>query len=125
MSNAVTKIYSVLIPRLKKCADSLGSAMVFSTLDANHGYLQIELNGNVRDKMFFDYHNFIYQYTCMPFGFNNASVAFQRAMDLLLPPIEKKGALKYIDNISLFSNDSKESPTSRNCDKVNTYHKRP
>lgn len=39
--NAITKRYSYPNQRIDECTDSLGKAVIFSTLDANSGYLQI------------------------------------------------------------------------------------
>jgi hypothetical protein len=38
------------LPMLDECIDSLGDAVVFSTLDANSGYWQVSMHPDDRDK---------------------------------------------------------------------------
>lgn len=58
--NALTKCDSHSIPRNEKCIDSLGDATVFSTLDANSGYWQVEIEESDRDKTAFTSHHGLY-----------------------------------------------------------------
>lgn len=44
------------IPRVDECIDSLGDAAVFSTLDANNYYFQIETDEAYRDYTAFTSH---------------------------------------------------------------------
>ena len=60
------------LPRLEDCIDSLGEAKWFSTLDANCGYWQIEMDENDKPKTAFTAHCGTYRYTRMPFGLKNA-----------------------------------------------------
>eukprot|EP00171_Calliarthron_tuberculosum_P021566 IDg21566t1 len=48
--NAVTKRDSYPIPRMDDCIDSLGTAEIFTSLDANWGYWQIPLKEGDKEK---------------------------------------------------------------------------
>lgn len=51
--NAITVRYSHTLPRMDECIDSLGDAQVFSTLDANNAYFQIEVDKSYQEKTAF------------------------------------------------------------------------
>ena len=54
--NAMTLRDTYPIPRMDECIDSLGDAVIFSTLDCNAGYWQIRLAHGDRDKTTFVCH---------------------------------------------------------------------
>ena len=59
--NAVTIRDSYPIPRMDECIDSLGDTQVFSTLDCNSGYWQLEVAPEDRHKTAFVSHHGLYQ----------------------------------------------------------------
>lgn len=83
--------------------DSLGEATVFSTLDANGSYWQIEIEKSDRDKTAFTSPHGLYRFIRMPFGLRNAPGTFQRTMDVILSTVKWQFALVYLDDIVVFS----------------------
>lgn len=74
--NAVTVRESYPILRMDECIDSLVRAKLFSTLHANSGYRQIEMDKNDVEKTAFVSCNGLYKYIRMPFGSKNAPATF-------------------------------------------------
>ena len=101
--NAITVRDSYPIPRMDECMDSLGTAKTFSTLDANSGYWQVEIDPKDRDKTAFTSHHGLYRFIRMPFGLKNAPATFQRAIDVILSSVKWQFALVYLDDIVIFS----------------------
>ena len=106
--NAMTVRDSYPIPRMDECIDSLGDARVFSTLDANSGYWQIEVDPNDRDKTAFTSHFGLYRFKRMPFGLKNAPGTFQRAADVILAKVRWQTALVYLDDVIVYSKNVSE-----------------
>ena len=82
--NSMTIRDSYPLPRMDDCIDSLGSATIFTTLDAYSGYWQLAIKKEDRHKTAFVTHNGVYQCNRMPFGLTNAPASFQRALDMIL-----------------------------------------
>jgi hypothetical protein len=60
--NAITVPDTYPLPRMDECIDSLGDAVVFTTLDCNSGYWQIPVDGEDQDKTTFTSHFGIYRF---------------------------------------------------------------
>jgi Reverse transcriptase (RNA-dependent DNA polymerase) len=90
------------LPRLDECIDSLGDAVVSSTLDANSGYWQVSMHPDDRDKTTFTCHVGTFRFKCMPFGQRNEPSTFQRAMDVILSGVRWQKCLCYLDDIIVF-----------------------
>ena len=103
--NAATLADSYPLPRMEDCIDSLASARVFSTLDANWGYWQLPISPEDREKTTFTTHVGTFQYNRMPFGLRNAPATFQRALDVILSGVKWKSCLIYLDDIVIFSSN--------------------
>ena len=103
--NAVTVKDVYPIPRMDEYIDSLGSASVFTALDANWGYWQVPIRKGDRDKTAFVCHQGLYRFNRMPFGLTNAPATFQRAVDILLARFKWRTCLVYLDDIIVFSNN--------------------
>ena len=103
--NAVTKTDVYPLPRIDDCLDSLGDAMVFTTLDANAGYWQLPVAEEDRDKTTFTSFVGTYRYKRMPFGLRNAPATFQRALDIILSGVRWQSCLIYLDDVIIFSKD--------------------
>lgn len=82
--NVVNIRNSYPLQRMNQCLEFLGYAQVFSTLDANSGYWQIEVEETDKAKTAFTYHHGVFQYNRLPFGLKIAPVIFQRVMDIIL-----------------------------------------
>ena len=106
--NALTIRDSYHIPRMDECIDSLGDAGIFSTLDANSGYWQVEIHPEDKDKSAFSSHFGLFRFTRMPFGLRNAPATFQRVMDVILSSVRWQFALVYLDDVIIFSRSVEE-----------------
>jgi len=91
------------IPRMDDCLDSLGDATVFSTLDCNAGYWQIPVAAEDRDKTTFTSHTGLFRFLRLPLGLVNASVSFQRALDIILSGLRWQTCLVYLEDVIVFS----------------------
>lgn len=102
--NAVTvkDVYS--IPLIDEYIESLGSSMVFTTLDANSGYWQGPIGKEDRDKTAFVCHEGLYRFNRMPFGLAKAPAKFQWGIDILFARFSCTTCLAYLDDIIAFSN---------------------
>jgi Reverse transcriptase (RNA-dependent DNA polymerase) len=101
--NAITVRDTYPLPRMDECIDSLGDAVVFSTLDCNSGYWQIPLDEADRDKTTFSSHAGTFRFLRIPFGFRNAPATFQRAFDIILSVLKWRTSLVYLDDIIIYS----------------------
>ena len=101
--NAITVPDSYPLPRADDCLDSLGEAMIFTTLDCNSGYWQIPIAECDRDKTTFTTHMGTFRHLRMPFGLRNAPATFQRALDIILSSVRWQSCLIYLDDVIVFS----------------------
>ena len=101
--NAVTVRDSYPLPRMDDCIDSLGNAVVFTTLDANCGYWQLPIRKEDQELTTFVCHKGTYKYVRMPFGLSNAPATFQRVLDIILARYRWQTCLVYLDDVIVFS----------------------
>jgi hypothetical protein len=95
------------LPGLDECIDSLGDAVVFSTLDANSGYWQVSMHPDDRGKTTFTCHVGTLRFKRMPFGLRNAPSTFQSAMDVIIFGVRWQKCWCYLDDIIVFSSSMK------------------
>ena len=88
---------------MDECIDSLGDATVFTTLDCNSGYWQVEVAEEDRDKTTSASHCGLYRFVRMTLGLKNASATFQRAADIILSRVKWETALVYLDDVIVYS----------------------
>lgn len=93
---------------MDKCLDSLGEEGIFSTLDANYGYWQIEVHDRDNDKTTFTSLHALYRSFLMLLRLKNAPSTFQREMDIGLSPGKWKFLLIYLDDVIIFSTSVEE-----------------
>lgn len=93
------------IPRIDMCLDCLSSASIFSIMDLQSGYWQLEIEESDRDKTAFITKYGLFEYKKMPFGLCNAPSTFQRCVELILRGLQWKTLLIYIDDIVIYSSD--------------------
>lgn len=79
-----------------------GRATILSTLDANYGCRQIEIDPRDHVKTAFTSHHHPIQFTRMLFGLLKSPATFQKAMDAILSIVVWKLALVYLDEIVVF-----------------------
>ena len=103
--NDVTKKDAYPLPRIDECLDCLGGAKMFSTLDLQSGYWQIEINEEDRHKTAFSTRTGHYEYVTMPFGLCNAPSTFERAMELIMRGLQWKSLIIYLDDLIILSSN--------------------
>ena len=106
--NNVTEKDAYPLPRIDTCLDCLASAKIFSTMDLQSGYWQLELAEEDRAKSAFITKYGLYEYTVLPFGLSTAPGTFQRVMEIVLKGLQWKTLLIYLDDIIIFSSDLNE-----------------
>ena len=77
------------------CLDCLSSAKIYSTIDLQSAYMQLELMEEDRHKTAFITKYGLFQYSVMPFGLCNAPSTLQRCMDFVF-----RGLVGHIVGIS-------------------------
>ena len=90
--NARTVKYAYSLPRIKDSLDSLNGSCIFTSIDLQAGYWQVEM-----DPLGF------YECVKMPFGLTNAPVMFQRLMETCLGDLHLNWCIIYLDNVVIFS----------------------
>lgn len=96
------------IPRMDKCLDSLGTARVLSTLDANYGYWRMSVDKDSIEKTYLVSHSGFYEWIRMLFGLRKAPATFTRAIDLILPRYKWSTCLLYLYDVIIFSSSMDE-----------------
>lgn len=66
----------------------MGEERIFTTLDANSGYWQIEITEKDKNKTSVTSHHGLYRFVIMPFGLKNALGTFQRVIDVILSTVK-------------------------------------
>ena len=81
---------------LSRC---MSSATLFSTFDLRSSYHQVQVAPQDRDKTTFICPQGMYRYRAMPFRLCNASLTFQRLMDVVMFGLHLDVCLVYLDDI--------------------------
>lgn len=89
--------------RMEKCVESLGNATIFSTIDCNRGYWQIEIVEADRNNTTFSSHHGLSRFIRMAFRLNIALALLQRAVDIVLSGARLQFALVYHNDIIFYS----------------------
>lgn len=114
MVNEETFCDSHRIPCMNECIDSLGDVTVFSALDANSSYWQVETAKEDRDKTGFAFHHGVFCFTHKPFGLKNAPDTIQRGMEVLLTTVRSQFAFVYLNFIVLYAGRAYQPSWKRN-----------
>lgn len=91
------------LPRIEDALSRLEGSFLFSIMDMQSGYWQVEMNPKDREKTAFITADGLFQFRVMPFGLSNAPSTFQRMMDVLLAGLKWNACLVYLDDIIVFS----------------------
>lgn len=95
------------IPDTSVILANLGKSAYFTTLDLKSGFHQILMSEKDRQKTAFSVNNGKYEFCRLPFGLRNAPSIFQRTIDDILREWIGKCCHVYIDDIIIFSPDSR------------------
>lgn len=91
------------MPRIPMILANLGNAKFFTTLEIKSGYYQIYLVEHDREKTSFSVNCGKYEFCRLPFGLQNASSIFQRALNDVLREQIGKIFYAYKDDVIIFS----------------------
>jgi len=99
--NSMTRKDTFPLPRIDEMLDKLSNATIFTTLDLQSGYWQIEVEEIDKPKTAFSTGNDLWEFNVLPFGLTGAPATFQRCMNFIL--MDATHAMVYIDDIIIFS----------------------
>lgn len=91
------------MPDLKDLLRQVNGAKIFSTLDLNSGYWQVEVEEKSRHLTAFPTPKGLFQFKVMPFGLKNAAATFARLMDRVLSGYISDFCQVYLDDILIYS----------------------
>ena len=104
--NEITRKDTYPLPRIDEMLDKLGRSVIFTTLDLQSGYWQIEVEESDKPKTAFSTGHDLWEFNVLPFGLTGAPATFQRCMNFLL--MDTAHAMVYIDDIIIFSTSFEE-----------------
>lgn len=88
---------------MDKCITSFGEAAIYSTLDNNNGYRQVEIDKADRIKPAVASRHKLYRFIRMLFCLRNAPGTLQRTVDVMVSTVRWKLALEYLEDTISFS----------------------
>ncbi len=104
--NAVTQKDKYPLPRIDDLLDRLRGASVFSSLDLQSGYHQVQIADADLPKTAFRTHKGLFEFKVLSFGLTNAPAVFQREMNKVFGHLPF--VLVYLDDILVFSKTPEE-----------------
>ena len=99
--NEVTRKDTYPLPRIDEMLDKLGRSTIFTTLDLQSGYWQIEVEEEDKQKTAFSTGKDLWEFNVLPFGLTGAPATFQRCMNYIL--MDTDHTMVYIDDIIIYS----------------------
>ena len=97
------------LPRIEDSLDCLDGATIFTSLDLQSGYWQVELAEASRPLTAFTIGPLgFYECVQMPFGLTNGPATFQHLMESCLGEMHLKWCMIYLDDIIIFSKTPEE-----------------
>ena len=92
------------LPRIEDFLDCLDGATIFTSLDLQSGYWQVEMTEDSKPLTAFTLGPLgFYECVQMPFGLTNALATFQHLMETCLGEIHLQWCIIYLDDIIVFS----------------------
>ena len=108
--NAKTHRDAYPLPRIEEALDALKDAKYFCSLDLAHGFHQVPVAAEDREKTAFRVGTGgLYEFIRMPFGLCNAPATFMRLMDLAFGDQNFQSVLIYMDDILVFGSTYEET----------------
>lgn len=107
LNNITTPTYFPL-PRVTDCVDCLSGSMWFTSLDANQGFYQIDLEECDRQKTAFSCYKGHYEWIKCPMGLSGMPFTFQEVMQKLIGKMNYINAIVYIDDCVLYTKTFEE-----------------
>ena len=104
--NRAVVVDSFPLPDLQELFAELRHATVFSTLDLNSAYHQLELAEQSRDYTAFITHDGLFRFRRVCFGLASAPAAFQKLMSSVLSGLP--GVQAYLDDVVVYGRDQAE-----------------
>lgn len=101
--NKATRRDAYPLPNLDDLFACLNGSTVFSSIDLNQGYLQVQMDPESVAKTAFIIQDGLFEFTRMPFGLTNAPATFQRVMDNALSGLKWSKCLVYLDDVVIIS----------------------
>ena len=97
------------LPRIEDSLDCLDGAAIFTSLDLQSGYRQVEMTEDSKPLTAFTVGPLgFYEGVWMPFGLTNALATFQNLMETCLGEMHLKWCIIYLDDIIVFSKTPEE-----------------
>ena len=97
------------LPRIEDSLDCLDGATIFTSLDLQSGYWQVEMTEASKPLTAFTVGPLgFYECVWMPFGLTNALATFQHLMESCLGEMHLKWCIVYLDDIIVFSKTPEE-----------------
>ena len=106
LPNQAIKRTRHIIPTMDDMIVDLSGAKVFSKLDLNHGYHQLELAEESRNITTFTTHVGLRRYKRLSFGINSAAEIFQNALSAALEGLD--GVRNISDDVLIWGRDQAE-----------------
>ena len=97
------------LPRIEDSLNCLDGATIFTSLDLQLGYWQVEMTEDSKPLTAFTVGALgFYECVWMSFGLTNAPATFQQLMETCLGEIHLKWCIIYLDDIIVFSKTPEE-----------------
>ena len=96
------------LPILGEILQSLSGNDLFSTIDCQSGFWQIELEEESKPVTAFSTRKGHFEYNVLPFGLKDAAPSFERMMTMTLSGLINNSVLVYLDDVIVFSKGPKE-----------------
>lgn len=98
------------LPRIEETLDSLAGSKVYTILDLNSGFWQIEIREDHKERTGFSVAPFgFYECNRMPMGATNGPAVFQRLMERCLGELQPEGCLCYLDDVIIHARSNQEN----------------